>query len=101
MDHAETAECNCEHHCCCAGVRDWFGKKQSNRSDAAIRKVVARAHLRKCELASARTADEVEVDTASEVECRVSRCSRGVVNYGLAISSRIERSVEICVESCN
>jgi hypothetical protein len=45
MYQAETAECNCEQHYGCAGVRDWFGKKQNNRSDAAIRKFVARAGL--------------------------------------------------------
>ena len=50
MYHAESAECNCEQHCGRAGVWDWFGNKQSNRSDAAIRKVAAWAGLREREL---------------------------------------------------
>jgi hypothetical protein len=99
MYHAETAECNCEQYYGRAAVRDSLGKKQSNRSDATIRKVVARAGLREREPTCARASDEVEVEAASSVECWVPRGSGRIVNDGIAESTQFDRRMNICLES--
>jgi len=99
MEHAETAECNCEQHYGCAGVRDRFGNKQSNRSNAAIRKIIAWAGLRECELTGARASDQIEIEASSLVECRVPRSSGGIVDDGIAEAPQFDRRIEIFLES--